>query len=219
VWRSDETPGERAIVSAEGDTRKSIFGELADQYPGVTALVKAHPALLVSVLYVFASAIGMLFAYSYLARFGINVFTYSQIGDFLLASFKEPFTWGLVALTFVAAATDVSMSRRVGRKPRSRWIAWYGKPGYRRVSLFQAFIFVFIFIFVHAYVKAEQTYSGKGTRVELRLLERDVRYDRILLGTTNQFLFVYDPQRQRVSVYPNEAVESITVEVAAERFD
>lgn len=206
-------------MSAEGDTRKSIFAELADQYPGVTALIKAHPALLVSVLYVFASAVGMMFTYTYLVRFGINVFTYSQIGDFLLASFKEPFTWALVAVTFVAAATDVSMSRRVGRKPRSRWIAWYGKPAYRRVSLLQAFIFVFIFLFVHAYIKAEQTYSGKGTRVELRLLERDVRYDRILLGTTNQFLFVYDPERQKVSVYPNEAVESITIQAPSEFFD
>jgi len=206
-------------VSAENGSRKSIFGELADQYPDVTALIKAHPALLVSVLYVFASAVGMLFAYTYLIRFGVNVFTYAQIGDFLLASFKEPFTWGLVGVIFVAAATDVAMSRRVGQKPRSRWIAWYGKPGYRRVSLFQALVMLFVFVFLHAYVKAEKTYSGKGTRVELRLLERDVRYDRILLGTTNQFLFVYDPERQLVSVYPNEAVESITIEAPSEFFD
>ncbi|MEO1248025.1 MAG: hypothetical protein AAFX56_20290 [Pseudomonadota bacterium] len=206
-------------MSTGDDKDKSLLVELADQYPRAFELLKAHPALLVSMLYMFASAVGMLFAYSYLVRFGINVFTYSQIGDFLLASFKEPITWGLVALTFLAAATDIAMSRRVGRKRRSRWLAWYGTAAYRRINLLVAVFFLFVFIYLHAYIKAERTHAGEGLRVELRLLERDVRYNRILLGTTNQFLFVFDAERQEVSVYPNEAVESIKIRTPAGRFD
>ena len=64
-------------------------------------LLKEHPALLVSALYVGASTIGMFYSWAFLRHFGINVFNYAQISDFLLASLKEPFTWGWVAVALV----------------------------------------------------------------------------------------------------------------------
>ncbi|MDH3908826.1 MAG: hypothetical protein OEU83_07330, partial [Gammaproteobacteria bacterium] len=59
---------------------------------------REHPAVLVSALYVAASVVGMFYSWAYLRRFGINVFNYAQISDFLLASLREPFTWVLVIL-------------------------------------------------------------------------------------------------------------------------
>ena len=68
-----------------------------EKKPGwVTALLREHPALLVSVVYVAASTIGMAYSWAFLRHFGINIFNYAQIGDFLLASLKEPSTWLLV---------------------------------------------------------------------------------------------------------------------------
>ena len=51
----------------------------------IIGLLRKHPALLVSVVYVIASTIGMLYSWDFLRLFGINVFNYAQIGDFLLA--------------------------------------------------------------------------------------------------------------------------------------
>ncbi|MGI9225435.1 MAG: hypothetical protein ACR2QX_13205, partial [Woeseiaceae bacterium] len=63
-------------------------------------------------LYVAASIIGMFYSWAFLRRFGINVFNYAQISDFLLVSLKEPFTWGLVILAIVLVMLDNASSRR-----------------------------------------------------------------------------------------------------------
>jgi hypothetical protein len=50
----------------------------------------ANPAVVLSLLYVYVTAIGMFYSAVLYGRFGINVFDYSEIGDFLLAAFKNP---------------------------------------------------------------------------------------------------------------------------------
>lgn len=55
----------------------------------ISAVLQKHPALMVSALYVVASMVGMLFSWDYLRHFGINVFNFAQIGDFLLASLER----------------------------------------------------------------------------------------------------------------------------------
>jgi hypothetical protein len=56
----------------------------------MAAVLREHPALLVSTFYLAASFVGMFYSRAFLRRFGINVFNYAQISDFLLASLKEP---------------------------------------------------------------------------------------------------------------------------------
>jgi hypothetical protein len=50
----------------------------------------ANPTVVLSLLYLYVTAIGMLYSAVLYGRFGINVFDYSEIGDFLLAAFKNP---------------------------------------------------------------------------------------------------------------------------------
>ncbi len=88
----------------------------------ILTLLRQHPALLVSAVYVIASIIGMLFSWDYLRLFGINVFNYSQIGDFLLASLKEPFTWVIVIMAVLLVMGDNAMSRRVERSGKRRFL-------------------------------------------------------------------------------------------------
>lgn len=99
------------------------------------SLFKEHPALIVSALYIASSVIGMFYSWAFLRQFGINVFNYAQISDFLLASLKEPVTWALVLLAVVLVQLDNAASRRYGRREnRSRWLAWYGTPRYRSAN-------------------------------------------------------------------------------------
>ena len=71
------------------------------------AVFREHPALIVSAFYVAASMIGMFWSWAHLRNFGINVFNYAQISDFLLASLKEPYTWALVFVTVALVWGDL----------------------------------------------------------------------------------------------------------------
>ena len=87
------------------------------------SVLREHPALLVSALYIGSSVIGMLYAWAYLRLFGINVFNYAQISDFLLASLKEPFTWGLVVLAVLLVQSDNAQPITAGIQAlRGQWV-------------------------------------------------------------------------------------------------
>ena len=87
------------------------------------SVLREHPALLVSALYIASSVIGMFYAWAYLRLFGINVFNYAQISDFLLASLKEPFTWGLVVLAVLLVQSDNAQPITAGIQAlRGQWV-------------------------------------------------------------------------------------------------
>ena len=173
------------------------------------AVFREHPALLVSAFYVAASVIGMFYAWSYLRHFGLNVFNYAQISDFLVASLKEPFTWLLVLLAVSLVMLDNARSRVVERKGASKWFRWYGSPTYRHVNNYATIILVLVFIYVWADYKAEKTRAGEGKFVDVTYADGDAGTSRMLLGTTGQFIFLYDNLTERVEVYPLESIDSI----------
>jgi len=174
------------------------------------AIFREHPALLVSAFYVAASVIGMFYSWAYLRRFGINVFNYAQISDFLLASLKEPFTWVLVALAVFAVLLDNRSSRKVERKNPRKWIAWYGSPRYRFINNFAAVLMVLSFIFAYANRQANDTQDGEGKLVDVEFAGNGEVQTSILLGTTGQFVFLYDAPIERVQIHPLEAIHSIS---------
>lgn len=176
----------------------------------VLAFFREHPALLVSAFYLAASVVGMFYSWAYLQHFGINVFNYAQISDFLLASLKEPFTWALVALAVVLVLIDNRSSRKVGRKNPRKWIAWYGSPRYRFINNFAAVLMVLVFIFAYANRQAIDTKAGEGKLVDVEFAEQGDAQTSILLGTTGQFVFLYDAPLDRVHIHPLESIHSIS---------
>lgn len=176
----------------------------------IKKVIKDHPALLVSALYVAASIIGMFYSWAFLRRFGINVFNYAQISDFLLASLKEPFTWGLVILAIVLVMLDNASSRRFARKERSKWMAWYGSPRYRQVNNFAAIYVVLLFIYTFATVQAKDTRAGEGKIVDVMFADSGAATTALLLGTTGQFVFLFDDGTERVDIHPIENIHSIS---------
>lgn len=184
-------------------------GEHVSMKLGQRLLVE-HPALLVSALYVTASAIGMFFSWDYLRLFGINVFLFAEISDFLLASLKEPFTWLLTFVAVVLVLLDNAMSRRVGRRATSRWIAWYGTPGYRAVNYVVAIMIVLLFLHGFAIIKSRDTREGEGDMVTVTLADGSAGRQMLLLGTTGRFVFFFDHRDNRVDIHPNENILTIT---------
>jgi hypothetical protein len=174
------------------------------------AIFREHPALLVSALYVAASVVGMFWSWAYLWRFGINVFHYAQVTDFLIASLKEPFTWLLVVLAILMVQADNAYSRRVERRARTRWFRWYGSARYRLINNIAIVALVGVFIFVYAKLEAEKTKDHGGRVVDVSFEAGGDARTATLLGTTGQFLFLYDPMTRRVDIHPFENVHAVS---------
>jgi hypothetical protein len=173
-------------------------------------LLKNHPALIASGLYVFASIIGMYYAWSFLWHFQINVFNYAQIGDFLLASLKEPMTWGLVLISTLIMAGDNALSRRAQKKTGSRLLKLYGSPRYRMANYVGILVVISILIFSHAKRQAEHALAGRGKLVTVTYANRAAADDLVLLGTTASFVFLYDSTFERVIIHPHESIHAIS---------
>jgi hypothetical protein len=176
----------------------------------IRTVLKEHPALLVSALYIAASVIGMFYSWAYLRRFGINVFNYAQISDFLLASLKEPFTWGLVLLALLLVSLDNSMSRRVQRKSPGKWSRWYASPRYRATNNVAALAVVLLFLYAFATAQSRDTRDGDGKVVDVIFADNGAATQAILLGTTGQYVFLFDADSEQVDIHPIENIHSIS---------
>ena len=176
----------------------------------LTETLRQNPALLFSLIYMVASTIGMFYSWDFLRRFGIDVFDYAQLSDFLLASLKEPYTWLLAISVVVAVILDNALSRRVGSRKSSRWVSWYGNPRYRYMNFLIAIFLVAFLLNTYASFLAEKAFEGKGKIVDVRLGDDDDATTALLLGTTGQFIFLFDAASGQVTIHPNESIHSIS---------
>ena len=159
-----------------------------------------HPALFVSGIYFVASLIGLVYSWAFLRAFGINVFRYAEISDFLLASLKEPFTWFLAILAVILVAFDNAMSLRVQRRGTSRFLRWYGSERYRQVNYLASVCLVVVFLFLYATAKERGIRDGEGEVVSVYLTDASPPKQLVMLGTTARFVFLYDQEIGRAHV-------------------
>ena len=84
--------------SAQGNDENNRWGE-------VKTFFRENPTLVLTLMYVDLTGIGILYSWLLYRQFGINVFDFAEIGDFLLVAFKAPavtFSALLVQVLFVA---------------------------------------------------------------------------------------------------------------------
>lgn len=176
----------------------------------VGRLLREHPALIVSAVYVFATAIGMFYSWSFMRQFGVNVFLYAEIGDFLLVSFKDPIIWAVVAVCAAAWSSDIWMSKRWGMRERPRGLRWYGTKTYRLWGYPVAFVMICTYLYVAADVKADRIRGGYGEIVNVSLAEADDVRTAVILDATSKFVFLYERDSQTVRVHPHEGIAEIS---------
>lgn len=186
----------------------------SERKPWIYHTLTEQPAFLVSLIYLFASVIGLFYSWAFLRPFGINMLQYAEISDFLLASIKEPLTWVLALFAVVVIQFDNAMSRRVqSRKPGrySRWYgSWYGSDRYRQLNYPVFVMLVAAFLFAYADLKERRVRAGETEVYEVQLADGSPPEPRVLLGTTVNFIFLYDPSSGRVSIHPNESLLSLS---------
>lgn len=103
-------------VLAEPKATGYAFSELQDRQLSdlmrtSASLFRNHPSLVLSSLYLLASALGLLFTVALLSEFQFNVLPYLEITDFLLAAVAYPETILVLLLAFAALYIVFSIDR------------------------------------------------------------------------------------------------------------
>jgi hypothetical protein len=176
------------------------------QHSLLQRVLSEHPALLVTSLYFVASSIGLVYSWAFLRGFGINIFHYAEISDFLLASLKEPFTWLLTLLGVLMVTLDNALSRRVAQTSKGRFFRWYASKRYRQINFILAAIAIIIFLFAYAQKAERDVREGAGDLVTVHLTDGSPPKRLIILATTVKFIIFYEHATQRVDIHPNESI-------------
>lgn len=171
-----------------------------------------HPGVWIPGLYLLASAIGMLDSWWYFRQFGIDIFQYSDVGDFLLASFRSPTAWLIVALTALLGLLDYAGSVRTGRSGSvPRWLRWHGSLRYRQLGIAIGLLLLAAYIVFFAGARADAIYRPDGGReIRISLAGRpDGMEPAVMLGSTLNFIFVINRDDATVSTHPYQNVLAI----------
>lgn len=173
-----------------------------------------HLGLAITMAYLALAGLGMLHRALVFLRFRINVLDYAEPSDFLMAALRDP----LIVLVCVAPIPVVALYYRGATWLRGRLPANHVLTGGRRAeefhrrhrsTLFGITVALWALAASLHYAKrvATDLREGKGRRVQIELLSGDARLPGdtttlLLLGTTQKYVFLYNPTRQVSSVIP-----------------
>ncbi|MDR4988509.1 MAG: hypothetical protein RG741_06705 [Bacteroidales bacterium] len=151
--------------------------------------------IVLALFYAFAVGIGMLFAYFRYAQFGINIFEYADLFDFLITPFSDYRIILFAAVSLVLAYGFIVFDSMWKRKfPRSYTIANFGLPKTPFFKFIRSAAYIFIIIF-YLFVSA-MTY-GRVTRervlkqpsIELRFFDDEIKEGK-MIGKTKDVIFL-----------------------------
>jgi magnesium-transporting ATPase (P-type) len=175
-----------------------------------------NPTLLLSLLYFYVTGTGIFYAYYLYLLFDINIFDYATIVDFLLAAFKSPRIFLLVAgqLALIILLYFVYL------------MLWkFSERLFFRIAMWMMVAMGFLLFFIGPYNYAirsavdiaQSIKHGKQPSVEVRYISSAGSADQVtepgleLIGTTQRVFFFYDVKDQRTLVIPQSQIISIAV--------
>ena len=184
-------------------------GLIKDKYE----LIAREFQTVLSAFYLLLVGIGMLFSYEKYMRFGINIFQYSDIFDFLLTPFRDlhififtSFSVGVVFLVYT-----------INRLIKNRFPKYYNSK--YRLGLLKSYpFFVFITVFI-VYLFFFSTKYGEFTKrqilenpklTEIVLSGGSIKKGR-LIGKNGGYIFLLE-NASEVNIYPvSNSIDTIKV--------
>ena len=185
--------------------------------------VGEQPGLSVTLAYALASLVGLSFGWALFNDFGVPFFRFAELSDFLLAAIREPVTLALVLGAVPVALVLVGLARLerllYGKlRYKSKVFRWLYRGTTQTSWIFAFFLvcYALIFILIYADWKADRIKAGKGQSVQVRatreagpIFGKDTVRRLTLLGTTTQYVFLFDPKQQQTHVVPSENIAVI----------
>jgi hypothetical protein len=235
---SDAPVSESTLVaeSSAGTAPAPLPSPLLGLMPHILRTLEREPALAITLTYLLVAMAGILYDYSFYAKFAIPVLSLSQLSDFLTAGIQQPMALVLVSSTFPICwvfdrinmryrKRNLATLERMRAEPQTSLLArlrwrfvrwrveqvWYTRLGYLAV------IVVYGTMFVGGYAERRANAVKAGEAQEVRVwMNGDSAAlpasgsDRwTYLGAISGYLFVYDRAAGAASVLPVNAVARI----------
>ncbi|WP_338792375.1 hypothetical protein V9L05_15445 [Bernardetia sp. Wsw4-3y2] len=171
-------------------------GLIKDKYE---ALLKEAQSI-ISIFYILAVAIGMLFNYQKYSEFGINIFDYADIFEFLVAPFSDItilfFTFGSCLIAYFIYRFDLFIEKKYP-KIYLQLVFGLNKKSYYNLYRYLSFIFLFLYYLYgsadfYGELAAEKT--KEQTPISLRFVDNEVKKG-IIIGNTKQVIFFLEGKK------------------------
>lgn len=202
----------KEFEAIQARTRAVYAGYLAR----LKKILRDEPGLVLTLGYLVVTAVGMWFSWKLFAGFGINVFDYGEVGDFLLAAFREPASFLIVLVPVLVLFLAVWSSNRLKERPsyvglyRYRWIRKSSHP-----LLYPLVFLLYAHMFVDLYTEwlVDRIQSGKGKVVQVEMASgRSLGPGRLMLvGKAGGFLILYRVEPGRTEIVPVESISRVIV--------
>ena len=115
----------------------------------------------ISISYVAAVGIGMLFNYEKFIRFGINIFDYADVFDFLISPFSDfkilSFTLLSILLASIIVYLDILWKRKFPENYSRFNFNWDAKPWFQIMRVLMSGLLFFLYLMIAADIYGDLT--------------------------------------------------------------
>jgi hypothetical protein len=166
-----------------------------------------------SLSYIVLVAIGMTFDATYYAEFDINIVAFSDISDFLLSPFRDPFILiFVVGTSFFIFATLLFNDWLEDKYPKIYNIMFMGinretyDDWYKRYNGTASILLLYIFFIakIYGFFKADKVY--KGNSQPMHIVFKDNKFSETdtlqYVGKTNGYTFLLNKNKKQVEIVP-----------------
>jgi len=182
-------------------------------------LLREHSGLALTVVYVLLIAIGMMYEWWLYRRFNINILYYAQAADFLLVPFREPLVVFISLLPIPLYSAYMGGARWLGKKlarpnakPPDPRVQEFSRKFMRVISVMAIALWSFAFTAEYAERVWNAIRAGKRRTVRVEMAGTSAVFTGTVVGTTGQFLFLYDRKTNFTRIIPHENVGAVVVE-------
>jgi len=150
---------------------------------------------IVTISYFVAIGIGMLFNYQKYSEFGINIFDYADVFDFLIAPFSDFyifwFTVISICLSLLFIKLDILISKKYPKFYSKASLGW-DKKSWFDIYRFLSFAFIIV---LYLYVSADiygsfiKTQINQRAPIEVKYSDNEI-INGIVIGNTKEILFL-----------------------------
>jgi hypothetical protein len=176
-------------------------------------MIRDHPSLLLTLVYLLVSAIGVIYSYFFYREFGINIVEFVDLSDFLLASIQEPISivifFGISLATLAMYLLDFWVRKKFpgyGSWLINRAAAKYTDPIAPALIILY---FVFVSVSDYAVDNASAVKAGDIDEYTVRFSELPAKTPEsslALIGSTNRFSYFYNLENEESLVVPQENI-------------
>lgn len=203
-------------INDDDDSLKNLF-----IFQDIFAFARDHTGLLFTIAYLTLILSSMTYLHVLYSAFDISIVKFISLEDILATPIKNPdiilvFIAILIVLFFSELGNrwNVRMTEKYQNKKRPlfvriiRIMVWVPKSRKIniRFTIMTSILFLAMYVMMFAKFEAQSIKEGRGARYQITVADTEQTKEQTLLGTTSQFVFIYDLKTEESGIYHVENI-------------